>query len=66
MYVCQIGNKSNIHPVLMNDPEINVIIDSGSTINMLDGNSFDSIMPQPKLEKSSTIINQTRHYNYKV
>ena len=50
----------------MNDTEINVIIDSGSAINMLDGNSFDSIMPQPKLEKSSTIINQTRHYNYKV
>ena len=56
MYVFQIGNKSNTHPVLINDTEINVIIDSGSTINILDEDSFHSIMPQPKLEKSSTKI----------
>ena len=50
VYVFQIGNKSNTHPVLINDTKINVIIDSDSTINILDENSFDSIMPQPKLE----------------
>ena len=56
VYVFQIGNKSNTHPVLINDTEINVIIDSGSTTNILDENSFDSIMSQPKLEISSTKI----------
>ena len=61
MYVFQIGNKSNTHPVLINDTEINVIIDSGSTINILDENSFDSIMPQPKLEKEKS---STKIYPY--
>ena len=56
VYVFQIGNKSNTYPVLINDTEINVIIDSGSIINILDENSFHSIIPQPKLEKSSTKI----------
>ena len=51
VYVFQIGNKSNTHPVLINDTEINVIIDCGSTINILDKNSFHSIITQPKLEK---------------
>ena len=51
VYVFQIGNKSNTHPVLINDTEINVIIDSGSTVNILDENSFHSIITQPKLEK---------------
>ena len=37
--------------------ERNVIIDSGSTINILDKNNFNSMMPQPVLEKSSTKIN---------
>ena len=56
VYVFQIGNKSNTYPVLINDTEINVIVDSGSTINTLDETSFDSIMPQSRLEKSSTKI----------
>ena len=51
--VFQIGNKPNTHSVLINVTEINVV---GSTSNMLDENSFDSIMPQPKLDKSSTKI----------
>ena len=51
VYVFQIGNKSNTPPVLINDTEINVIIDCGSTINILDKNSFHSIITQPKLEK---------------
>ena len=69
VYVFQIGNKSNTHPVLINDTEINVIIDSDSTINILDENSFDSVMPQPKFENDqpkSIHINQNCHYNYKV
>ena len=56
VYAFQIGNKSKTHQVLINDTDINVIIDSGSTISMLDENSFDSIIPKPKLEKSSTKI----------
>ena len=56
VYVFQIGNKSNTNPVLINDTNIIVIIDSGSTINILHEKSFDSIMSQQKLEKSSTKI----------
>ena len=56
VYVFQIGNKSNTHQVLINVIEINVIIDYGSTINILDENIFNSTMPQPKIEKSSTKI----------
>ena len=71
MYVFQIGNKSNTHPVLINDTEINVIIDSGSTINILDENSsFHSIMPHKQNLKNhlpkNIHINQTHHYNCKV
>ena len=56
-YICLSNwNKSNTHQVLINDTEMNVIIDSGSIINILDENSFDSIIPKPKLEKSSTKI----------
>ena len=56
VYAFQIGNKSKTHQVLINDTDINVIIDSGSTISILDENSFDSIIPKPKIEKSSTKI----------
>ena len=52
VYLFQIRNKSNTHPVRINDP----VVKSSSTINILDENSFSSIMPKPKLEKSSAKI----------
>lgn len=52
VYLFQIRNKSNTHTVRINDP----VVKSGSTINILDENSFSSIMPKPKLEKSSAKI----------
>ena len=52
VYVFQIENKSNTHSVLTNDTEINVVIDFGSTINILNENSLNSIMPKSKLEES--------------
>ena len=59
MYVFHIENKTNIYPVLINDTEINVIIDSTYytiysiyyAISVFYENSFNSIMPQPKLNK---------------
>lgn len=59
MYVFHIENKTNIYPVLINDTEINVIIDSTYytiysiyyAISVFYENSFNSFMPQPKLNK---------------
>ena len=56
VYVFQIGNKPNTHPIPINDTVVNVILDYGSTINILDENSFNSIIIKLKLEKSSTKI----------
>ena len=56
VYVFQIGNKSDTHPILINNTKIDVIIDSGSTINILDENSFKLIKPQPTVTKSKTKI----------
>ena len=56
IYVFQIGNKSSTHPVIINNTKIDIIIDSGSTINILDEQSFNLIIPQPKIEHSKTKI----------
>ena len=56
VYVFQIGNKPNTNPVPINDTVVNVILGSGSTINILDEKSFNSIIIKLKLEKSSTKI----------
>ena len=56
VYVFQIGNKSSTHPVIINNTKIDIIIDSGSTINILDEQSFNLIIPQPKIEHSKTKI----------
>ena len=46
----------NTHPILTNNTKIDVFIDSGSTINILDKNSFKLIKPKPTITKSKTKI----------
>ena len=54
VYVFQISNKLNTHPVITNNTKIDISIDSGLTINILDEQSFNLIIPQPKIEHSKT------------
>ncbi|XP_057293836.1 uncharacterized protein LOC130622367 [Hydractinia symbiolongicarpus] len=47
VYFFQIGQKSPTFPVTINGCTVEVIIDSGSTINILDEASFNLITPRP-------------------
>jgi len=42
--------------ITINSIDINFIIDTGATLNVIDQNTFLSMIPRPKLQKSTTII----------
>ena len=49
-------NKEATYPVLINQTKLNLLIDSGSTLNLLDDDSYNNLNPIPQLSESDTKI----------
>ena len=64
IYAFQLGKQNSTYPIEINNTTANVIIDSGSTINIIDETAFNNIPPkppnQPKPEYSR--VNQNNNY----
>ena len=56
LFKFNITKRSNTYPVLIADNKINMIIDSGSTINIIDHWTFERLPHKPKIQPSSTKI----------
>ena len=54
--VYQIGSKSTKHNLQINETDVNIIIDSGSTVNILDESTYNQLNPKPILCSTSTKI----------
>ena len=56
IYVFKIGENQETHTISIHNTDINVLIDSGSVINIMDEPAFNQLEPKPSLTVSKTNI----------
>jgi len=56
IFVFKVGKDQPLFPVKISSSTVNVLIDSGASVNVLDEQTFHSIIPKPTLKPSKTKI----------
>ena len=56
IYAFQVGKHNATYQIEINNTKTNVIIDSGSTINIIDKTAYENISPKPQLLSTKTRI----------
>ena len=56
IYTFQLGKQTSTYPIEINNTTTDVIIESGSTINIIDETAFKNILPKPQVVSTKTRI----------